>query len=49
LHLREQVLSHRVLESYEEVVTACCEAWNSLTAERLRSLGKYPWIAKLSS
>jgi DDE superfamily endonuclease len=49
LHLREQFLSHRVLEGYEEIVTACCEAWNSLNAQRLRSLCNHPWIAKVSS
>ena len=49
LHLREHFLSHRVLETYDEIVTACCEAWNSLTAERLRSLCNDPWIAKVTS
>ena len=36
--LREQFLSHRVLEGYDEIVAACCEVWNSLTSQRLRSL-----------
>jgi transposase len=49
LHLREHFLSHRVLESSDEIVMACCEAWNSLTAERLRSLCNHPWIAKVTS
>lgn len=49
LHLREHCLSHRVLESYDAIVTACCEAWNSLTAERLRSLCHHPWIARVTS
>jgi len=49
LYLREHVLSHRLLEGYEEIVAACCDAWNSLTAERLRSLTNYPWIARVSS
>ncbi len=49
LHLREHHLSHGVLVGYDELVVACCEAWNSLTAERLRSLCNYPWIAKITS
>lgn len=49
LYLREHFLSHRLLDSYEEIVAACCDAWNSLTAERLRSLTNYPWIARVSS
>jgi transposase len=49
LSLREPFLSHRVLEGYEEIVAACCEAWNSLTAQRLRSLCNHPWFAKVSS
>ena len=49
LHLREHHLSHRVLADYDALVAACCEAWNSLTAERLRSLCNYPWIAKVTS
>ncbi len=49
LYLREHVLSHRLLDGYEEIVAACCDAWNGLTAERLRSLTNYPWIARVSS
>jgi transposase len=49
LHLRERFFSHRILESYDEIVAACCEAWNSLTPERLQSLCGYPWITKVSS
>jgi transposase len=26
LHLRERFFSHRILESYDEIVAACCEA-----------------------
>lgn len=49
LHLRERFLSHRVLDSYEAILNACCEAWNALSPERLRSLTAYPWIQKVSS
>ena len=49
LFLRGRFLSHRLLEGYDAIVTACCEAWNALTPDRLRSLCAFPWIAKVSS
>jgi transposase len=49
LHLRDRWLSHRLLSGYDGIVEACCDAWNALTPERLRSLTNYPWIAKVSS
>ena len=49
LHLRERFLSHRVLDGYDAVVDACCEAWSALTPDRIRSLCAYPWIAKVAS
>ena len=49
LFLRERFLSHRVLDGYDAIVTACCEAWNALTPKRLRSLCAYPWITKVAS
>lgn len=49
LFLRERFLSHRLLKGYEAIVAACCEAWNALTLERLRSLCAYPWVAKVVS
>ena len=45
LFLRERFLSHRLLEGYDTIVDACCQAWNALTPERIRSLTAYPWIA----
>ena len=42
LYLREGFLSHRVLDGYAEIVAACCQAWNALTPERLRSLTHQP-------
>jgi transposase len=46
LYLRERFLSHRILDDYDAIVNACCQAWNALAAdtERLRSLTSYPWI-----
>jgi transposase len=49
LFLRERFLSHRVLDGYDAVVEACCEAWNALTPERIRSLTAFPWIEKVTS
>ena len=49
LYLRERFLSHRVLDGYEAIVDACCQAWNALTPERLRSLTNQPWIQKVTS
>jgi transposase len=49
LHLRERQFSHRLLDGYDAIVDACCEAWNALTPDRLRSLTAYPWIKKVAS
>jgi transposase len=51
LYLRERYLSHRLLANYEAVVTACCDAWNALTAEagRLRSLTTYPYLKQIKA
>jgi len=49
LHLRERFLSHRVLDGYDAIVEACCEAWNALTPERIRSLTAFPWITRVTS
>lgn len=51
LYLRERFLSLRLFHTTEEIIDACCEAWNRLIAEpgRLRSLCEYPWIEKVVS
>jgi transposase len=51
LYLRERYLSHRLLDDYEAVVDACCDAWNALVAEpgRIRSLCDYPYLQSVSS
>ncbi len=49
LHLRERFFSHRVFDSYDEIVTACCAAWNSLATDQLQSLCGYPWITRVTS
>ena len=48
LYLRERHLSHRLLDSYDAIVGACCAAWNQLTPERLRSLTNYPYLQQVS-
>lgn len=35
-YLRSNKLSRRVWESYEDIVQACCDAWNWLIADTLR-------------
>ena len=41
LHLRERHLSHRLFESYDAILDACCSAWTALLADtgRIASLG----------
>ena len=43
--LRQNYLSHRVFESYQSIVDACCDAWIALTnaPERIRSIATRPW------
>lgn len=48
LYLRERHLSHRLLAAYDAVVEACCNAWNQLTPERLRSLTNYPYLQQVT-
>ncbi len=49
MFLRGRFLSHRVPDGYEAIVEACCDAWNALTPERIRSLCAYPWVTKVAS
>ena len=42
LYLRQRHLSHRLLDNYDAIVEACCQAWNQLTHERVQSLCNYP-------
>lgn len=46
LYLRERLLSHRLMDDYDAVVHACCDAWNALAATpgRLRSLTSHSWL-----
>src|SRR3712207_4904956 len=47
LFLRERHLSHRLLNTYTAIVDALCQAWNTLTAERLHSLTSYPYLEQV--
>ena len=51
LYLRERFLSLRILDDYDAIVDACCDAWMALAEEpeRLKSLCDYPWIRKVDS
>lgn len=48
LYLRERHLSHRLLDDYDAIVDACCDAWNRLTPQRVRSLCNYPYIQQVN-
>jgi hypothetical protein len=45
LYLRERFLSHRLWPSYDDILDACCAAWNALVedAGRIRSLCTLHW------
>jgi putative transposase len=51
LYLRERFLSERLWPSYDDILTACCHAWNALLAEpgRIRSLCVRDWAVPVSS
>lgn len=51
LHLRDSYLSHRLLDDYDAIASACCSAWNRLTSDRanLRSLTNFPWLPQVTS
>jgi hypothetical protein len=44
-YLRGNALSHQVWETYEDIVDACCSAWNSLmrVPEIVRSIAVRDW------
>ena len=43
--MRQNWLSNRVFDSYDDIVAHCCEAWNKLTDQpwRIMSLGIRDW------
>ena len=44
-YLRKNKLANRLYETYEDIVAACCEAWNSLVAapECIASIATRSW------
>jgi hypothetical protein len=44
-YLRQNLLSHRVWDSYDAIVDACCQAWNALIAmpEEIASITTRAW------
>ncbi len=44
-YLRGNALSNRVFDTHDDIVDACCSAWNRLTAqpERITSIGTRKW------
>jgi transposase len=51
LYLRERFLSHRLWPSYDDILDACCAAWNALLEDtgRIRSLCTLDWATPVSS
>jgi hypothetical protein len=47
LYLRERFLSHRLWPTHDDILDACCAAWNALLDEagRIRSLCSLDWAA----
>lgn len=49
LYLKERFLSHRLWQTYDEIVDAVCQAWNRATGEpgRIKSLCSQKWAASV--
>ena len=43
--LRQNYLSNRVLSTYEDILDACCDAWNALIAmpDRIQTIASRGW------
>ncbi len=43
--MRDNWLSNRIFETYDEIVNHCCDAWNKLIdqPERIMSIGRRKW------
>ena len=48
-YLRKNKLANRLYETYEDIVEACCDAWNSLmaTPDRIASIAARSWAKVL--
>ena len=49
-YLRKNQLANRVLENYDTIVQACCDAWNRLIAqpERITSISTRTWAQAIN-
>lgn len=49
-YLRQNFLSNTVYQSYQEILDACCNAWNSLRAEkgRIKSIAQRQWASVIN-
>ncbi len=49
--MRDNWLSNRVFESYDEIVDHCCDAWNKLIDQpsRIMSIGHRQWAQEFRS
>jgi transposase len=46
--LRDNWLSNRIFDSYDDIVAQCCQAWNRLIDQpwRITSIGQREWVHK---
>jgi transposase len=46
-YLRQNYLAGRIFDTYDDIVDACCNAWNALTElpGRIRSIASRDWLA----
>ena len=47
-YLRQNFLAGRIFDTYDDIIYACCDAWNALTAEtgRIASIASRPWLQR---
>ncbi len=50
-YLRQNTLALRVFDTYDDIVDACCNAWNNLivTPERIASISHGKWAIAVNA
>ena len=50
-YLRQNYLSNRVFDTYDAIIDACCQAWNSLAAQpdRITSIATRSWAGQVTA
>lgn len=50
-YLKQNYLSNRVFDTYEDIVDACCNAWNKLmaTPDRIHSICTREWAQSVTA